>query len=181
MAILEIVEWPSKILETKAEPVVQFDQELKQLVQDMHETMAANNGIGLAANQVGSSKRIFVIKIPFVAEPGQNDKPKWWHDKSFTFINPQIVSRSGKTKCVEGCLSFPDVYEYIDRADRIRIRALNEQGSEFEFEADDLFSICIQHELDHVDGIVFLDRMSRLKANIVKKRLLRKQLAIQGA
>ncbi|NRA44084.1 MAG: peptide deformylase [Oligoflexales bacterium] len=184
MAVLPIVEWPAKVLETKAKEVTEFDAKLQQFVQDMHETMDKAQGIGLAANQVGSLQRVLTIFIPYHepnTEESENkerepDVREWWHDKRFAFVNPVIEKKSGKARYMEGCLSFPEVYDYVDRADIVTIKAKDEFGKEFTVEANGLFSICLQHEIDHIDGIVFINRMSRLKAQMIKKKINKRQL-----
>lgn len=184
MAVLTIVEWPAKVLETKAKEVSVFDKKFQQFVQDMHETMDKAQGIGLAANQVGSLQRVLTIYIPY-HEPNDHgaenkdrvaDERQWWHDKRFTFVNPVIEKKSGKARYMEGCLSFPEIYDYVDRAETVVIKAKDEFGKEFTVEADGLFSICLQHEIDHIDGIVFISRMSRLKAQMIKKKINKRQL-----
>ena len=116
MAVLEVVEWPAKVLETKSKEIEKFDADLKKFVKDMHETMDAAGGIGLAANQVGEEKRVIAILIPW-AEPEDGEEAfepkKDWHDKRFTFINPVITKKNGKTKYMEGCLSFPEQFDFV--------------------------------------------------------------------
>ena len=168
---LKIVKWPAKVLETKAEEVTVFDENLKQTVSDMHQTMLAENGIGLAANQVNLLQRIFVVNIPWVDGDDEEEK-RDWHGKAFTFINPVITHRSSKKiSYQEACLSFPGVYDFVGRHETVTIKAQDEKGEFFTLEADGLLSICIQHELDHIDGIVFLKRMSRLKARLARNKL----------
>ena len=175
MAVLKIKEWPAKVLETPAAEVKAFDQDLKQFVLDMHETMIASKGIGLAANQVGDLRRVITIEIPFVgSDKGDPEQPSWWHDKKFTFINPVVIKKSGVMRWQEGCLSFPEVYDFVERASDIWVKALDENGKEFEVHADGLFAVCLQHEMDHIDGIVFFKRMSRLKADRIKTKMLKR-------
>lgn len=177
MAVLEIVEWPEKILETRAQEVVHFDDALRKVVQDMHDTMDDHSALGLAANQIGVLQRIVVMRIPY----GRKDGPRmWWHDKRFTFINPVITKTEGRATLSEGCLSFPGIYEYIQRADEITVQAYDEQGNKFEVSGSDYFSACVQHETDHLDGIVFVNRMSRLKATLVRKKLQKQLVMSQG-
>jgi len=171
VGVLKIVEWPSKVLETKAEEITLFDESVKKLVLDMHETMKHENGIGLAANQVNVLKRVFVVNIPWVEKDGGEEKQDW-HDKAFTFINPVITKISNeKVSYQEGCLSFPEVYDFVGRHERVTVEAFNEKGESFSLEASGLLSICIQHELDHIDGIVFIKRMSRLKAKLARSKI----------
>lgn len=178
MAKLNVVEWPARILETKSDDVEVFDAELRQFVSDMHETMDEANGIGLASNQVGVAKRVIVIYIPHEGhryEDQEEPEPvESWHNKRFTFINPVIVKKAGKIKWQEGCLSFPEIYEYVDRAAEVWVKAKDEHGNDFEVHGTGLFAVCLQHEIDHIDGIVFVDRMSRLKAGIVKKKMVKR-------
>ena len=183
MSILKIVEWPSAVLETKAKEVTIFDKELAQLVADMQETLKDSGGIGLAANQVGVLKRVLIIHIPYSTEDErQGDEKKPWHNKMFVIINPEIISRSSeKTKMMEGCLSFPEVFDFVDRHACVKVKAKNEKGEDFEFDADGLFSICVQHEIDHLDGIVFFKRMSRLKANLIRKQVMKRRRNLESS
>ena len=183
MAKLNIVEWPATVLETKAQPVTEFDDDLVKFVEDLHETMAQAKGIGLAANQVDVLKRVIAIHIPFVDvvvlegdQKVEQKEKKWWHDQSFTFINPEIKHKQGSTTYQEGCLSFPNIYEYINRSEKVVVCAQNVEGKHFEVEADGLFAICLQHEIDHIDGIVFLNRMSILKRKMAKRDLQKQKL-----
>jgi len=174
---LEVLVWPHPILETKAEPVTNFDVEFRQFVAAMHETMHASGGIGLAANQVGHLRRVLVIEIPWSGGRGDGDskeKQQWWHNKKFTFVNPVIVKREGKIKWQEGCLSFPEVFDFVDRAADIWVKYQDEHGKEHEIHANDLLSVCLQHEIDHLDGVVFFRRMTRFKAEMVQKKMLRR-------
>lgn len=175
MARLEVVEWPAKVLETPAEPVTKFDESFRQFLEDMHETMKASGGIGLAANQVGDLRRVLTIEIPFVAGDGEDESArKWWHDKKFTFVNPVITKKQGLIKWQEGCLSFPELYDFVDRAAEVWVKAQDENGKEFEVHADELFAVCLQHEIDHIDGIPFFKRMSRLKAERIRSKMLKR-------
>lgn len=176
MAILDVVVWPHKVLETRATEVKVFDNTLREFVADMHETMLASGGIGLAANQVGDLRRIITMEIPYVrGDDRESSEPQeWWHDKKFTFINPVITKKAGKFKYQEGCLSFPDIYEFVDRAAEVWVTSQDEFGKTFEVHATGLFAVCMQHEIDHIDGIVFFKRMSRLKAGMVQKKMLRR-------
>ncbi len=174
--MLKIVEWPEKILETPASQVTVFDDELRSFVVSMHETMANSSGIGLAANQVADLRRVLVINIPWAGERYENEgeEKKHWHDKAYTFINPVIEKKQGKIRYNEGCLSFPEIFDYVDRAAEVWVKAHDEHGKEFRVHADGLFAVCLQHEIDHIDGIVFFKRMSRLKASLIKKKMLRR-------
>ncbi len=177
MSVLDVVVWPAKVLETRALEVQVFDDELRKFVNDMHETMKAAAGIGLAANQVGQLRRVITIEVASNGNRYEDNQPEethqWWHDKKFTFINPVITKKQGKFKFQEGCLSFPEIFEFVDRASEVWVTAQDEFGKTFEVHATDLFAVCLQHEIDHIDGIVFFNRMSRLKASMVKKKMLR--------
>lgn len=177
MTNLNIVEWPASILKIKSAPVTDFGDEFQKLIGDMYETMEKASGIGLAANQVNVAKRVFTILIPASAalEPDSpSGEPPVWSDKAFTFVNPEIIHREGKIRWQEGCLSFPGISEFVERYEKVVVKAQDEKGTPFEVMADGLFAVCIQHELDHIDGIVFIDRMSRLKANIIQKKIDRR-------
>lgn len=175
MSILPIITWPSKVLESKAAEVVVFDKALQDLARNMHSTMDLEGGIGLAANQVNVLQRVLTIFIPHNKEKYGDDENdvSWWHNKRFTLVNPVITKKKGgAVRSVEGCLSFPEIFDFVERAADVEVRAQDEFGKELTFEADGLFSICLQHEIDHLDGIVFTDRMSRLKANSIRKKMM---------
>ena len=176
MAVREVVEWPAKVLETKSEPVTIFDDKLRQFVADMHETMIEANGIGLAANQVGVATRVITIFIPWTGSrySEQEEKKESWHDVKYTFINPVISNRSGKIKWQEGCLSFPEIFDFVDRSAEVWVDAFDENGKHFSVHANGLFAVCLQHEIDHIDGIVFINRMSKLKNEMIRKKIARK-------
>lgn len=177
MTILKVVEWPARVLETKSDTVTVFDDEIKQLVQDMHDTMDDASGVGLAANQVGVAKRVLTILIPWEGNryQDQEEKKEDWHDKRWTFINPVIKQKIGKLRWQEGCLSFPEIYEFVDRAAEVVVEAQDVHGERFEVHANGLFAVCLQHEIDHIDGIVFVERMSRLKGSMIKKKVIKRQ------
>ncbi len=176
MTVLKVVEWPAKVLETKSTDVTEFDDQFRTFVADMHETMDAAGGIGLASNQVGVAKRVLVILIPFEERRGEAPEAKqFWHDKRYTFVNPVITKKQGKFKGQEGCLSFPEIYENVERSQEIWVTAQDEFGKSFEVHANGLFSVCLQHEIDHIDGIVFTKRMSPLKSSLVKKKVMKRQ------
>lgn len=168
MALLDILHYPAPALRTPAEPVTEVTDEIRQLVENMAETMYAAPGIGLAANQVGVLLRIFVIDIADEDEPSDLK----------VFINPEILETNGEQVFTEGCLSLPGVAEDMRRAEKIRVRALDEQGKPFELEADGLLAVAIQHENDHLNGLTMIERVSTLK----RKRLQRQvQRAVQEA
>jgi peptide deformylase len=162
MALLPILQYPDERLHRVAQPVTRVDEKIQQIIKDMAETMYAAPGIGLAATQVDIALRIIVI----------DSSPS--HDQLLTLINPQLISQSGVSEFEEGCLSVPGIYEKVPRADRIRVRALNAQGQPFERDADGLLAVCIQHEMDHLEGRVFVEYLSRLKQQRIVEKL-RKQ------
>jgi peptide deformylase len=159
MARLPILEYPDPRLRNRAEPVTKFDTELKTLVADMFETMYAAPGIGLAATQVDVHKRILVCDV------GVESK------QPLCLINPEIILAEGKTNAEEGCLSVPEFYDFIDRAAVIRVRAFDPDGKIFELDADGMLAVCIQHEMDHLEGKLFVDYLSELKRERIRKKL----------
>jgi peptide deformylase len=162
MALLPVLKYPDPRLHKVAAPVPRVDDQVRALVKDMAETMYAAPGIGLAATQVDVHLRIIVIDISET------------RDQLRTFINPEIVEQSGEAEWEEGCLSVPGIYEKVIRAQRVKVRALNANGDAFTLEAEDLLAICIQHEMDHLEGRVFVERLSRLKQRRILSKL-RKQ------
>ncbi|MDH3419784.1 MAG: peptide deformylase [Gammaproteobacteria bacterium] len=162
MAQLPILEYPDPRLRIRAEPVTEFDAGLRQLAVDLLETMYAAPGIGLAATQVDVHKRILVVDVS-----EERNEP-------LCLINPEIVSAEGQVSYEEGCLSVPDVFESVDRAERITVSALDENGERIEIEAEGLLAICIQHEIDHLDGKLFVDYLSALKRERLKKKTRKK-------
>jgi peptide deformylase len=162
MARLQILEYPDPRLRIRATPVTKVDAEIRSLVADMFATMYEAPGIGLAATQVDVHKRILVADVS-----EERNEP-------YCLINPEILSAEGRVEGEEGCLSVPDVYEVVERAERIRVRALNEQGEQFELEAEGLLAVCIQHEMDHLEGKLFVDYLSELKRERLKKRVIKK-------
>jgi peptide deformylase len=159
MAILEILEFPDPRLRTKAQPVAAVDASIRQLADDMLQTMYAAPGIGLAASQVNVHKRLVVIDV---AE--ERNRP-------LVFINPEIVARDGDEETEEGCLSVPGIYEKVRRAEKITVRALNRDGKSFDMEAEGLLAVCIQHEMDHLEGKLFVDYLSELKRSRIRGKL----------
>lgn len=162
MALLTILRYPDRRLYTVAAPVAQVDASIRSLVRDMAETMYAAPGVGLAATQVDVHKQVIVIDVSAT------------HDKLQVFINPEIVEYRGTSGLEEGCLSVPGIYDKVQRAEWIRVRALDGDGNSFELEADGLVAVCIQHEMDHLQGKVFVEYLSQLKRNRILARL-RKQ------
>lgn len=163
MAKREIVLYPDPVLAKRAEEVREVTDATRQLVDDMVETMYAAPGIGLAANQIGVLERVVVMDVAPAEEPRDLR----------VFINPVITKREGKITWEEGCLSIPGVYEKVDRSGKLTVQALDRDGKPFELEADGLLAVCIQHEIDHIDGVVFLDRISMLKRRMALKRYKR--------
>ena len=159
MAILDILHFPDPRLRNHAKVVEKVDDSVRQLVDDMFETMYQAPGIGLAAVQVNVAKRVIVVDI------SEN------HDQPLTFINPEILEQAGEEEMDEGCLSVPGFYETVKRAERIKVRALGRDGEAFEMEADGLLAVCIQHEIDHLDGKLFVDYLSNLKRQRIRKKL----------
>ncbi|MHB1051912.1 MAG: peptide deformylase [Thiobacillus sp.] len=161
MARLDILHYPDARLHTVAKPVAAVDARIRQLIDDMAETMYDAPGIGLAATQVNVHERVIVIDISET------------HDALRVFINPEIVAQSGRVEGEEGCLSVPGVFDLVERAERVTVRALDRDGKAFELEADGLLAVCIQHEMDHLLGKVFVDYLSNLKRNRIKAKLLK--------
>lgn len=163
MALLDILVYPDKRLRQRAEPVTEFDAELEKLVRDMAETMYSAPGIGLAAIQVNVLKRVVVMDL----SEEKNDLT--------VFINPEVTPLEGTQESEEGCLSVPGVFASVERVERVRINAMDVKGNPFELETDGLLSVCIQHEVDHLNGKVFVDYLSRMKQDRVRKKLLKEQ------
>jgi len=161
MSLLKILEYPDPRLRTTATPVETVDDDLRRLIDDMLETMYAAPGIGLAATQVDVHKRVLVLDISETK------------DDPYCFINPEILERNGVTFGEEGCLSVPGVTDSVERADEVRVRALDRDGEPFELQADGLLAVCIQHEIDHLDGKLFVDYLSQLKRQRIKKKAVK--------
>ncbi len=159
MAVLTVLHFPDERLRTIAKPVAEINDDIRQLVADMLETMYAENGIGLAATQVNVHKRVVVIDLS-----EERNQPQ-------VFINPEIIERSGDTSYEEGCLSVPQNYASVARAAEIVVKAQDVDGQWFEKKADGLLAICLQHELDHLVGKLFIDYLSPLKRDRIKKKL----------
>lgn len=163
MAILDILHYPDKRLRTVAKPVEEVDASIKKLVDDMFETMYVAPGIGLAATQVNVHQQVIVIDIS-----EEKNQP-------LCLINPQIIAEEGTESCDEGCLSVPEVYETVERSEKVTVKALDQNGDEYILQADELLAVCIQHEMDHLNGKLFVDYLSPLKQQRIKKRLLKYQ------
>ena len=163
--IFTIVKYPDPVLQQPGEPVTEFNDELRKFVADMFETMYASQGVGLAAQQVGVAKRITVIDLSMGKNPAER----------LALINPEIISSEGKIYEEEGCLSFPDIREKVTRAAKVRIRAQDETGKWFEMDGEELLSRCMQHEIDHLDGMLFIFRMSGLKRDLNLRKIRKMQ------
>jgi peptide deformylase len=159
MAQLNILRYPDARLHKIASPVTVFDESLKRLVQDMAETMYAAPGVGLAATQVDVHKQVIVLDV--------SDR----HDSLVVLVNPEIVEASGVSDIEEGCLSVPGVYDIVERAERVKVRAYDQNGNPFTLEAQGLLAVCIQHEMDHLRGKVFVENLSQLKQQRVRAKL----------
>lgn len=163
--ILKIVKYPEPVLSQPGEPVTEFDSELKRLADDMFETMYASQGIGLAAPQVAVAKRVTVIDLSQGKDPAQK----------LVLVNPEVIFREGKQYEEEGCLSFPEIREKVQRANKVRIRAQDLKGKWFEMDGEELLSRAFQHEIDHLDGMLFIFRMSSLKRDLVLRKIRKMQ------
>jgi len=165
MAVLEILHYPNPVLREKTKPVQKVDEEIRRLVRDMAETMYSAPGVGLSANQVGYSLRLAVIDVT------PADQPK----NLLVLINPEIMAADGERTWDEGCLSVPDCSEEVKRSQKVVVRYQNLEGETMEITGEDLLGIALQHEIDHLDGILFIDRLSLLKRRLIKKKLLKKE------
>ena len=165
MALLPILHYPDPRLHKVAKPVARVDERIVKLIKDMAETMYAAPGIGLAATQVDVHERVIVIDISEA------------RDELQAFVNPEITESSGEAVTEEGCLSVPGVFDSVKRAERVQVRALNAQGEAFTLEAEGLLAVCIQHEIDHLEGKVFVEYLSRLKQKRIAARLKKQQRA----
>lgn len=163
MSRLHILRYPDARLHKIAAPVEEINESIRTLVADMAETMYAAPGVGLAAVQINVALRVVIIDVSET------------HNALQVFINPEILQHDGKQVFEEGCLSVPGIYDEVERAQHIRMRALNRDGQPFELEAKGLFATCIQHEIDHLDGKVFVDYLSRLKQERIKKKLIKQE------
>ncbi len=163
--ILKIVKYPEPVLQQKGDPVTEFDDELRKFVADLFETMYASQGIGLAAQQVGVAKRVTVIDLSQGKDP----------EEKLVLINPEILLREGRQYEEEGCLSFPEIREKVVRAEKVRVRAQDEHGKWFELDGEELLSRAFQHEIDHLDGVLFIFRMSPLKRSLTLRKIRKLQ------
>jgi peptide deformylase len=176
MAIRDIIIAPNPVLRTKSEPVAQYERELHTLLDDMYESMLASNGIGLAAPQVGVSLQVAIIDIssdyieqPIITASDAVSKDLHVHQQRLELINPRIVSSLQKVSSEEGCLSIPDYRDTISRFDTVAVEALDRHGRRFSFTAHELLAFAVQHEVDHLNGILFVDHLSRLKKTLFRK------------
>jgi peptide deformylase len=163
MALLKILHYPDARLHKVAQPVIQVSDATRKLIKNMAETMYAAPGVGLAATQVDVHEQIFISDISET------------HDQLRVFINPQIITRSGEEESEEGCLSVPGIYETVRRSEKITVQALDEQGRSFVLEADGFLAVCIQHEMDHLQGKVFVEHLSQLKQTRIRTKLKKQQ------
>jgi peptide deformylase len=159
MTKLAILEYPDPRLRTKAVPVAVVDDAVRQLAADMLETMYASNGVGLAASQVDVHRRLLVLDVSET------------RDHPMVFINPEILTAEGRQPGEEGCLSLPGIYDKLERAAKIRVRALDRDGKPFELDAEGMLAVCLQHEMDHLEGKLFVDYLSELKRQLIRRRL----------
>ena len=169
--IYEIVKYPEPILETSAADVTEFDDALAKLVDDMYESMYHAHGVGLAAPQIGISQRVAVIDCSLDDDEGEKAQ-------KVAIINPEVIYREGKITAQEGCLSLPDIRENVTRAKKVRVRAQNVKGEWFEMEGENLFARAFQHEIDHLNGILFINHVSSLKRDLIKRKI--KKLIKEG-
>jgi len=165
MAVLEILHYPNPVLKEKSQTIQKIDGSIRKLVQDLAETMYSAPGVGLAANQVGCPLRLAVIDVT------PHDQPK----KLLVLINPEIVAAEGECTWDEGCLSVPDCNEEVKRYQKVVVRFQNLEGETVEITGEELLGVALQHEIDHLDGVLFIDRLSPLKKRLIKKRLLKKE------
>jgi peptide deformylase len=163
--IHEVVKYPDPVLAKRGEPVTVFDADLKKLVEEMFDSMYAAQGIGLAAPQIAISKRIAIVDISFQKNP----------EEKIVLINPEIIDREGKQVEEEGCLSLPDIREKVARAEWVKVKAQDVTGKWVEIEGEELLARALQHEIDHLDGILFIDHLSRLKRDLVLRKIKKMQ------
>jgi len=163
MAILKILQYPDPRLHKVAQPVAEVTPATRKLIADMAETMYAAPGVGLAATQVDVHEQVIVADV--------SEK----HDELLVFINPELIAVEGESKLEEGCLSVPGIYDKVKRAERVTVRALNKNGKPFTLEADGLLAVCIQHEIDHLKGRVFVEYLSQLKQSRIRNKLKKRQ------
>lgn len=167
MALLEILKYPDPRLARKCTPVERVDDEVRQLIDDMLEPMYAAEGVGLAAAQVGVTKRIIVLDCA----QERDEEGKLKNQQPYAIINPVITHKEGDIVWEEGCLSVPEYVDEVERARKVVCEGLDRDGNPLRIEAEELLAVCLQHEIDHLEGVLFVDRLSRLKQSMVKKKL----------
>ena len=176
---LQILQYPNPILKKKALEVTNFDEELRLFIKNLLFTMYTSKGIGLASPQVGKSLRIFVLDVDYKKEkvtgPDGSEKTVFKNFNPQVFINPIFTQKEGEVICEEGCLSLPGIYEEVKRAKNIQVEYFDIWGNKMTCGAEGLYAVCIQHENDHLDGIVFLERLSLIKRNLLKKKFIKNQ------
>ena len=170
MAVREIIKYPDKILQEKTEPVIEFDDELQKLIDDMIETMYAAPGVGLAANQVGVSKQVTVIDVCVGEEKSS----------LIVLVNPEIIHSEGENSSEEGCLSVPDYTTVFKRAEKVKVKCCDREGNPLEINAEGFLAKALQHEIDHLNGFLLIDRIGRIKREFFKKRYAREK-ALAGS
>ncbi len=168
MAIRNILQYPDPLLREKCKPVTNIDHRIRKILDDMAETMYQAPGIGLAASQIGITERLIVVDI------GNDDETKR-QGKLYKIVNPEITARAGSTEYEEGCLSIPGIKDLVKRSSEISLKGLDENAKEVNIKAEGLLAICFQHELDHLDGILFIDHLSRLKRELIKSKMSKKK------
>ncbi len=173
MSLLPILLYPNPILKTACEPVEKVTKEIVKLLEDMAETMYAAPGVGLAAPQVGITKRVIVADVSWREEggPGGSNPGGASPRKLYQLVNPKIVRREGKIEWEEGCLSIPGFVQIMERSQKVAVEALDKKGNRMTIEAQDLLAVCLQHEIDHIDGKLIIDKASRLKRNLYLEKL----------
>lgn len=169
--VREIVVYPDKRLKLISKEVESFNGALHDLLDDMYDTMRARNGVGLAAIQIGVDLRALVINIPLEVEEGEQDQPK---ENTLEMINPIIVEQDGREKFQEGCLSVPGIYEDVERAKHVKVEYFDREGNKQTIEDDDFLAVAIQHEIDHLDGKVFIEKLSYMKRKKFEKEWKRR-------
>jgi len=175
MALREVLKFPDKRLREVSKPIEKITDEIRELANDMAEVMYDEPGIGLAAPQVGQTVRLIVVDTEWTAEDAEQNP--------LVLVNPEIIEHSGQITWTEGCLSVPDLEADVSRASHVKLRASNLEGEDLEIDASELQAVCFQHEIDHLDGILFIDRISRLKRNLYtqrRKKQLRRELEEQS-
>ncbi|MEZ4270660.1 MAG: peptide deformylase [Myxococcota bacterium] len=178
MAVRKILIWPDPALRQVAKPVKAVDDEIRELIDDLFDTMYKANGVGLAATQIAVNKRVLVIDLD-PNQHGQEDPEQreelesWGYTGPLALINPQIISHEGDIIWEEGCLSVPGIVEAVKRFEHVTVQALNKQGQTFEISASGLFSVALQHEMDHLDGKDFVEYLSKVKRDVIKRKMTR--------